>query len=84
MEQMASDTDVVITDFAMPDMNGGELATALNKKSPDVPVIFLTGYADIDILGLEDRLVLQKPFSEAELQRKILQALQPSSTATEL
>ena len=78
LEQITSGTDVVITDFAMPGMNGKELAHALHSRLPDVPVIFLTGYADTDVLGLEGLLVVQKPFSEAELERKIRQALQPS------
>ncbi|MHA3771014.1 response regulator [Verrucomicrobiota bacterium sgz303538] len=38
--------DVVLTDLAMPIMNGEKLARAIKALAPDQPVVVLTGYAD--------------------------------------
>jgi CheY-like chemotaxis protein len=41
-----SQYDVVITDRAMPEMSGYELAAAIRMSNPSVPIIMLTGFAD--------------------------------------
>ena len=42
------DFDILVTDFRMEGMNGVELARKVHEKSPDVPVIIVTGYGPID------------------------------------
>src|SRR5262249_35576961 len=42
--------DLLLVDFAMPVMNGSEFATEARKLCPDVPILFITGYADNDSL----------------------------------
>jgi DNA-binding NtrC family response regulator len=37
------DPAVVLTDMQMPGMNGRELLTAIHARSPDLPVVVLTG-----------------------------------------
>ena len=68
----AGDFDLMVVDFAMPGMNGAELAATAAKKWPDLPVLFVTGYADLSAISSvsEDRIV-QKPFRGGELQRKL-------------
>jgi len=68
----ARDFDLMVVDFAMPGMNGAELAATTAKKWPDLPILFVTGYADLSAISSvsEDRIV-QKPFRGGELQRKI-------------
>jgi signal transduction histidine kinase len=39
--------DLVITDRAMPEMNGNELAALIKQLQPREPVIMLTGFADL-------------------------------------
>lgn len=39
--------DLVITDRAMPGMNGDALARAIKKEAPQQPVILLTGFGDL-------------------------------------
>jgi len=78
LEMLGPDVDLVLTDFAMPGMTGSELATLVHHKYPDMPILFLTGYADIDVLGLEGSSVVQKPFSESDLMSKLHQALSRS------
>jgi CheY-like chemotaxis protein len=38
--------DAVITDYGMPNLTGLELATALLKRRPQLPILFCTGYSD--------------------------------------
>ncbi len=44
--------DILVTDFKMDGMNGLELARRIHQKSPQTPVIIVTGYGPID--GGED------------------------------
>lgn len=38
--------DLVITDFFMPAMTGGELAAAIKTRAPKQPILLLTAYAE--------------------------------------
>src|SRR5690606_28802646 len=69
------EVDLLLADFAMPNMNGGELARAVEVRRPELPVVFISGYAELETLGLSDRPVIQKPFSEQQVRRKLQQAL---------
>lgn len=39
--------DLVITDQAMPQMTGSDLAAAIKAEKPDLPIILATGYAEL-------------------------------------
>ena len=39
--------DLVVTDRAMPDMNGDQLAVLIKRITPNKPVIMLTGFGDL-------------------------------------
>jgi PAS domain S-box-containing protein len=70
--------DFVLIDFAMPGMNGAQLAAALRARHPGLPVAFVTGYAESD--QLEGALggdvpVLRKPFGVDELAVLVAHAL---------
>jgi len=66
--------DILLTDFAMPGMNGAELAQAVRDRLPTLPVIFVTGYAELDAFDIGNAQVLQKPFRERELAERIARA----------
>jgi CheY-like chemotaxis protein len=57
--------DAVISDYMMPDMNGGALAEAIRKLKPGMPVLIVTGYAGGE-LNLE-MPQLAKPFRQTDL-----------------
>jgi CheY-like chemotaxis protein len=59
--------DLVITDYAMPQMTGLELAKTIKKQWPDVPVIIATGFAEMAERVAESFPKLAKPFTEDEL-----------------
>ena len=60
--------DLVVTDFLMPKMNGSELAKAARKERPDLPILLVTGYADLSGANDIDLPRLSKPFRLHELQ----------------
>ncbi len=63
--------DVMILDFAMPEMNGAEVAKRIWQLRPDLPIIFASGYSETaairSVTGDRSR-VLHKPFKVHELQ----------------
>jgi len=73
------DIDLVISDVVMPEMGGIELASDLSRVRPDLPVLFMTGYADSAVLRdsvwCERAAFLQKPFSPHGLIQAVGAAL---------
>ena len=68
--------DLVILDFAMPGMNGMEVARQVRTKVPSLSVVFVTGYADTSALGdIDDAQIVRKPFIDNELADKVQFAL---------
>ena len=71
--------DVVLTDLSMPEVSGWEVAQAVKKAHPGVPVILVTGWGDqMDPHHLEKNgvdLVLAKPFRVEELLSTLTDAL---------
>lgn len=68
--------DLVILDFAMPGMNGMEVARQMRTKVPSRPVIFITGYADTSALrDIGETQIVSKPFIGNELADKVQSAL---------
>jgi CheY-like chemotaxis protein len=68
--------DLMLVDYAMPGMNGGDFVRAARQSRPDLPAIFLTGYGDLDDLQTfsGDRVV-QKPYKPDELLRQFRSVL---------
>lgn len=71
--------DLVLTDVVMKGMNGRELVDRLRQQSPQLPVIFMSGHTEDEVVRrgvLHDELTfLQKPFSADELVSRIRQVL---------
>ena len=60
--------DLVITDYAMPDMSGVDLAGRLDELRPALPVILLTGFAEsADLTLARQSRVVRKPVSSGDL-----------------
>ena len=75
LKKIDSAIDLVLTDFAMPNMTGAELAEIVKREHPELPIMFITGFADIDILDVDQQLIVQKPYKEEELARKLANVL---------
>jgi PAS domain S-box-containing protein len=68
--------DVVLADFAMPEMTGVELAKAIHATYPNLAVIIVTGYGHRETLGeFGEAQILRKPYTEDGLMKAILAAL---------
>jgi CheY-like chemotaxis protein len=80
-----SQVDVVITDLAMPELGGRELARRLSQSRPDLPIIFMSGYTDDDLArrGLlqTGAPYLEKPFSPQALVRMVQDVLDSTEAA---
>ena len=77
--------DLLLVDFAMPGMNGAELACAARELHPALPIVFVTGFAETD--QLEGALgpgapVLRKPFSMDELAAMVSANLKAQAPGT--
>jgi PAS domain S-box-containing protein len=59
--------DVVVTDYAMPGMNGHDLALRIQQINPGLPVILATGYAELPSQSAREFHRLPKPYTQAEL-----------------
>jgi PAS domain S-box-containing protein len=66
--------DLVITDQAMPNMKGVELANSVRQRWPQIPIIVATGYAELEAGAELNFARLSKPFTEAQLRREIERA----------
>jgi PAS domain S-box-containing protein len=59
--------DLVITDQAMPHMTGSDLAAAIRKERPDLPIILATGFAELPPGADAGLPKLSKPFLQQQL-----------------
>ncbi len=68
--------DLLISDFAMPGMNGLTLIKEAQRRRPELPALLLTGYADASVrLAVEDAEagsteLLRKPVSGTVLAER--------------
>ena len=92
----AGKIDVLLTDLRMPELGGRELAAALRRERPDLPVVYVSGYAEPEPsaaasaaarvsetpppYGVGERFVA-KPFVAPDLQRALRQVLDASKHA---
>jgi len=71
-----SNIDLVLLDFAMPGMNGMEVARQVHSRFPAIPVLFITGYVDQAVLAdIGEARIIKKPFVGDELATKVHAAL---------
>ncbi len=65
--------DLLIVDFAMPGMNGADVARLAHSLQPALRILIVSGYADSTALqaAVGDAPQLRKPFNTAELQAAV-------------
>jgi signal transduction histidine kinase len=74
--------DLLIVDFAMPGMNGAEVARQASAKRPLLPILYVTGFADRTALtGIGDAQIIGKPFVDDELASKVRLAIATGRSA---
>jgi len=77
--QAVGPIDLLLSDVIMPESEGPLLFDRLKPRHADLRVLYMSGYADDAILKhgmmVEGVPFLQKPFTPAELTRKVREAL---------
>lgn len=82
------DVDLVITDIKLPGISGTELIAKIKETFPDVPIMAITGYSNVDIAikvlktGACDFII--KPFDLAAVQESTAVALDKTRVDMEM
>jgi two-component system cell cycle sensor histidine kinase/response regulator CckA len=74
LEQDPSAVDLLLTDVKMPGMNGSELGREVNRRWPDKPILYMSGFpSEVFQGGLLERTApfLPKPFTQDDLAAKV-------------
>lgn len=74
LELERTNVGLMVLDFAMPGMNGAEVAVQALERNPGIKLLFLTGYSDSEAIdrAVQGRArVLKKPVSAASLHAAI-------------
>jgi PAS domain S-box-containing protein len=81
---MGDEFDMVVTDVVMPGMSGPELVAQLTTQRADLPVLYISGYSDEEMVrrGVERGSVnfMGKPFSPRALGEKVRAILDARKT----
>lgn len=70
----ANDIRLVLTDVMMPQMSGSQLADELRRRNPEVRVVYMSGYPDMELSSMNE-MFLAKPFNPAGLSQMVRKAL---------
>jgi len=75
-----SEIDLLLTDVTMPGMSGYDLAEHLRSRAPDLPVVFMSGYAESPVgtgaLAGGKTAYIQKPFNVEVLVERLGEVLE--------
>lgn len=78
--------DLILSDLRLPDQDGIHLLMWMNEQGMDIPLIIMTGYADIQsavqAIKLGARDYVAKPVNPEELLKKMSEALQSKPLPT--
>jgi CheY-like chemotaxis protein len=67
--------DLLITDYSMPRMNGAQLATAALEIRPELPILLMTGYAELSEGSGVVLPRIMKPYQQNQLAAEITRVL---------
>jgi signal transduction histidine kinase/ActR/RegA family two-component response regulator len=76
--------DLILLDFAMPEMNGAQVATEIRARGVTAPIVFATGFADSQAIQkalTEEPYLLRKPYDMTQLSGVLNEALQSADGA---
>ena len=75
--------DTILTDIKMPNMSGIELLREIQLFDPDLPVILMTAYAEVDqaVEAMKNGALdhIQKPFDNSEVKRCVARGVERRS-----
>ena len=81
--RLGAKIDLVITDQAMPNMTGTELASQIRRDWPHLPIVLATGYGDLPHSEDPGLPRLSKPYRQEELAATIAKVFDASRAGSE-
>ena len=79
LERRGGRIDLVVSDVVMPEMDGPTLLKELRRRSPDVKIIFVSGYAEDafekNLADTTEFEFLPKPFTLKQLVSKVKETM---------
>jgi len=70
--------DMIVSDVVMPNMDGPAMAKQAREQYPDMPILFMSGYAEEQLrnsIDLDNVAFLPKPFSVAQIAEAVGEVL---------
>jgi two-component system cell cycle sensor histidine kinase/response regulator CckA len=79
LRQLGGRISLVLLDLTMPQLGGAEAALELRRLQPDIPLVAMSGYGDVEVMerfsGARIDDFLPKPFSPDQLAAKVRDVL---------
>ncbi len=66
--------DLIVSDVVMPGMDGPAMARAIRKVQPDLPVLFMSGYAEEQLrseIDIDNMHFIAKPFNVQQINEEV-------------
>ncbi|NVD44043.1 hybrid sensor histidine kinase/response regulator [Qipengyuania atrilutea] len=70
--------DMVVSDVVMPIMDGPAMARGIRRVKPEIPILFMSGYAEEQLrrdIDIENMHFMPKPFSVQQINAKVADIL---------
>jgi two-component system cell cycle sensor histidine kinase/response regulator CckA len=70
--------DLILSDVVMPAMDGPAMARGIRKVKPDIPILFMSGYAEEQLrnqINIANMHFIPKPFSVQQIGSKVAEVL---------
>ncbi len=81
LRELGDKVSLILLDLTMPQLGGAEAALELRRIHPDIPIVAMSGYGDVEVMerfsGARIDDFLPKPFSPDQLAAKIRDVLAP-------
>jgi two-component system, cell cycle sensor histidine kinase and response regulator CckA len=79
LRQLGGTVNLILLDLTMPQLAGAEAALELRRLQPDIPIVAMSGYGDIEVMerfsGARIDDLLPKPFNPDQLAAKVRDVL---------
>lgn len=82
--ESGAEFDLVVSDVVMPGMDGPAMVRAIREQRPDLPVLFMSGYAEENLrseIDIPDMHFIAKPFSVAAISDKVGAVMREAKSA---